>query len=716
MLFVFILSPRRVAAQLAWVSQALPSPTPTPTASYALPYPIHAPWPAGAALYAGKDGSYFWDCDPPAKFHCDEDQLALDFNGEGDKDKGMVVLAVADGRVVEKGKQFTGYGYYLVIGHQGGIQSRYAHLEGESKLKEGDFVTQGTPLGKIGASGLENPDHHHLHFALYYCDPKDIVSNQSGIERCLNYQAVYPLPLSSYEVLTEGHPIISENFPVGYEAISNFYEDSQWKNHLAFVETYRLIGGQKALGLTSSPLKPWPNTTYWYQEFNPTAKTVSEYDPSSQKRAALFGDDRQVFYIHEEIWAEYKRKGGPRSSLGPPVFHSYSYRRSSDPQRNIEEVRGDFVHGSIIFIKGGGTIILEEKDADWKGRFYEDPSFKQLKFRRFDQYIDFSWEPKPQSNPLNSMGSAAIWVGKLGGLINAYHIDATIQGHLQILVNGKEKLKIDSPDRMTSGRSLQIGLFEDTIEIRFWQEWDKKARIHITSKDLLSIVGAVRAFESEGEIQYDLVPPPEYDFAAFEPPPFPGVVSPSSPPPSVSLARTATVLVVDVSGSMGGTWMGGVKIDSAKSAAEQLINMIEQDSLFEGAAHRAGLVSFTDYAERNSDLTSNFEQIRQQISSLYPFSMTNIGAGLETANEILASAAVDESKIIILLSDGMTNVGLTAQEILAGPVEEARRQGTCIYTVGFGDPGNLDENLLRQIAEHSGCGEYFYATDVNELE
>jgi hypothetical protein len=36
--------------------------------------------------------------------------------------------------------------------------------------------------------------------------------------------------------------------------------------------------------------------------------------------------------------------------------------------------------------------------------------------------------------------------------------------------------------------------------------------------------------------------------------------------------------------------------------------------------------------------------------------------------------------------------------------------------VGFGDPGDLDEDLLRQIASGSGCGRYYYATDAYELD
>jgi hypothetical protein len=99
-----------------------------------------------------------------------------------------------------------------------------------------------------------------------------------------------------------------------------------------------------------------------------------------------------------------------------------------------------------------------------------------------------------------------------------------------------------------------------------------------------------------------------------------------------------------------------------------------------------------------------------------PIAGTNIGAGIQAANDILLQASPDESKYIILLSDGLTNEGLPPDQILSGPVQQAVQAGACIYTIGFGDPGALDENLLRSIAQASGCGQYYYATDLRELE
>ncbi len=181
-------------------------------------------------------------------------------------------------------------------------------------------------------------------------------------------------------------------------------------------------------------------------------------------------------------------------------------------------------------------------------------------------------------------------------------------------------------------------------------------------------------------------------------------------------ASTATILVMDVSGSMGATWHGGVKIESAKSAAIQIVNMLQQETQVASRTHRAGLATFTTDAHLDLSLSADYDQARAAIRGLGPRANTNIGAGLSVANQALTQASPSESKLVILLSDGLTNTGLSPDQILAGPVQEAVAAGTCIYTVGFGDRGQLDEALLERIAAASGCGQYYYATDVSELE
>lgn len=181
-------------------------------------------------------------------------------------------------------------------------------------------------------------------------------------------------------------------------------------------------------------------------------------------------------------------------------------------------------------------------------------------------------------------------------------------------------------------------------------------------------------------------------------------------------AQSATVLLVDVSGSMSDAWRGGVKIESAKRAATDVINMIEQESQLGASNQQVAIATFTTNAHLDLGLTTDYDAARQVVNGLVPLDRTNIGAGLQVANQALTSAPAGAQKIIILLSDGLTNEGLSPGEILAGPVQETAAAGTCIYTVGFGEPGELDEELLRDIAAGAACGEYQYASAPDELE
>ncbi|TVQ03819.1 MAG: VWA domain-containing protein [Balneolaceae bacterium] len=109
---------------------------------------------------------------------------------------------------------------------------------------------------------------------------------------------------------------------------------------------------------------------------------------------------------------------------------------------------------------------------------------------------------------------------------------------------------------------------------------------------------------------------------------------------------------------------------------------------------------------------------------------TAIGMGIATSiNRLRDSEA--ESRVIILLTDGMNNAG-EIDPVTAG--EMAAALGVRVYTMGIGSRGtapypvddpifgrryqnvqvNIDEDMLIHIAEITG-GEYWRATDLDEL-
>ncbi len=690
-----------------------------------LEYPIHAPWPAGITWHAGSEGSFYNDCNPPKKLHCDwangaRDKYAIDFNGNKNgkngetNDAGLVVLAVEDGWVREVGYMNPGYGHYVTLGHAHGYMSRYAHLKDKPLVNPKQYVAQGTPLGYVGKSGTSG---EHLHFAMYYCDPNleliiDPTTKKSQCDKNINRYSQLPEPMEGITKLFDVQQILSKNFGVGYEEItgSALYDVKEIKLHKSFPKTYEVFG-RIVFGLSETPVRTWGTTQYLYQEFSPSSSNFLW--PWAGSKAALFQNGNIAYLLLGPSWDWYQYHKGPNSTLGLPISHTYEWKH--DTSLGIREsFRNDFEGGSIIWFPQGDAQVIDKTNAGWITNIYpEKDVYSNPSITRYDEYIDFEWIPSHEVGSIKQnahLGPSIKCETEVGG-ISLYKISVSIQGHIRIEIDERNVLSHDSPDQLWTGESTQIRWSSKQIVVKFWQDPGKKAKIYVTGVDLFPIRDV---FASEGEIEITSIPEsPQVQFASYEPPPFPG--GKGAPPVPVASA-TSTLLVIDVSGSMGEHWRDGIKIESAKSAANQIVNMIQQESQVSGAAHQVGLAAFTTNAMLKLGLSTDYDQARESISGLYPQAYTNIGAGLTVANEALSQSAPGEDEIIILLSDGLTNTGLSSAGILSGPVQDAIDAGTCIYTVGFGDKGNLDEDLLRRIADASGCGEYYYASVGSELE
>lgn len=76
---------------------------------------------------------------------------------------GTSVYAVQGGVVQTSAYAPSSYGEYVVINHGNGITTLYAHMQrGSRTVKEGDIVTQGQTLGKVGSTGSSTGNHLHL--------------------------------------------------------------------------------------------------------------------------------------------------------------------------------------------------------------------------------------------------------------------------------------------------------------------------------------------------------------------------------------------------------------------------------------------------------------------------------------------------------------------------------------------------------------------------
>ncbi|WP_321419991.1 VWA domain-containing protein [uncultured Methanomethylovorans sp.] len=168
------------------------------------------------------------------------------------------------------------------------------------------------------------------------------------------------------------------------------------------------------------------------------------------------------------------------------------------------------------------------------------------------------------------------------------------------------------------------------------------------------------------------------------------------------------VLVIDRSGSMDGNAMLAAKTASKKFAT----NLVSNSQL--------GVVSFAylPFLPSNIDLeltplnsSENLLLVNSSIDKLHAVGGTAMGNGMADANSMLIKKGRSDSrKVMILLTDGLTNQGVDQQGTAA--VDLAKTNGITIYTIGLGN--EIDESLLRTIASDTG-GKYYAAPSSSDL-
>jgi Ca-activated chloride channel family protein len=162
--------------------------------------------------------------------------------------------------------------------------------------------------------------------------------------------------------------------------------------------------------------------------------------------------------------------------------------------------------------------------------------------------------------------------------------------------------------------------------------------------------------------------------------------------------------VIDSSGSMERENRLGL----VQQSLRLLVNALNEDD-------RIGIVTYGSEAHavlRPTPL-SRKEAILEAIDGIRPGGSTNAEEGLKLGYE-MASRQYDEAAInrVILLSDGVANVGKTEAEDILKEVEDYTAQGITLTTVGVG-MGNYNDVLMEQLADR-GNGVYAYVDRFSE--
>ena len=91
--------------------------------------------------------------------------------------EGAVVTAAARGTVAFIGREIKSFGTLVLIKHDGGIITAYAHL-GEVLVKEGDVINAGQQIATVGVTGkVETPQlHFEIRQARKPIDPRTVIT------------------------------------------------------------------------------------------------------------------------------------------------------------------------------------------------------------------------------------------------------------------------------------------------------------------------------------------------------------------------------------------------------------------------------------------------------------------------------------------------------------------------------------------------------------
>ncbi len=167
----------------------------------------------------------------------------------------------------------------------------------------------------------------------------------------------------------------------------------------------------------------------------------------------------------------------------------------------------------------------------------------------------------------------------------------------------------------------------------------------------------------------------------------------------------ALTFVVDVSGSM----REGARLELVKHSLRLLVSQMD-------ASDSISLVKFSNDAALILPMTSARQKdlIESAIHPLQPEGSTNTEAGLRMGYEqALAALTPNANNRVVLLTDGVANVGITDPNALVQMVERQRKAGIYLNTVGVG-MNNHNDNLLEQLA-NKGDGLCNYVDDEQEV-
>lgn len=165
-------------------------------------------------------------------------------------------------------------------------------------------------------------------------------------------------------------------------------------------------------------------------------------------------------------------------------------------------------------------------------------------------------------------------------------------------------------------------------------------------------------------------------------------------------------LVIDRSGSMSGS-----KLEKAKEAAAYCVRNL-------AASDRVAVVAYDDEVRVVAPSTKLSPEAKSRllkdIESIQSGGSTNLGGGWLTGAQEVANHMEESGYLnrVILLSDGLANVGIVDTTELTQHASELRQRGVSTTTMGIG--ADFNEELMEQIAIKGG-GHFYFIENARQI-
>jgi VWFA-related protein len=170
-----------------------------------------------------------------------------------------------------------------------------------------------------------------------------------------------------------------------------------------------------------------------------------------------------------------------------------------------------------------------------------------------------------------------------------------------------------------------------------------------------------------------------------------------------------TVLVLDHSESMRDPAESGsaeTKIQGLRRAAARFVDLMRSGA-------RTTLIPFNHVIETPRPFTTEKAALKKRIGQLTPHGGTLLYDATYEALETLEAERPVGKKAVVVLTDGVDESPGSRHRV-GEVIQRARETGIPLHMLGFGQPGDLDETVMQQMASETG-GTYHHARNGQVL-